>query len=381
MDELWSGVAVAGAPSVEGTLGLTHRGYVLFAFVLPLVAAAILEALIAVRSDAGGRPGLVVAGQCGLAASLLFTAWTRSPWGLTVGLALAGTSSGVACGAAQALLVTASRRDADRVMVRWSLFSAVGDILTPLVTATAVRLGYSYRAAMLAVGVVVCAQCVVSILVLRPSTSQVKAGEQEEDAEPPAETIRQALARARRLPRLWAWLFAAASCTLLDELVVALAVLRLDRDQGVSPALATASGVVFAAGSVVGAALTDRVVARVPRRTVLLTSACACACALAIFLASGSVAAACAALFVVGVTCAPHHPLALAAAYAELPGNPGTVQALGQLFVVLEIGAPLALGVVADRFGLRSALGCLVLQPVAIFVCAVAAGRVGRPRS
>jgi hypothetical protein len=68
----------------------------------------------------------------------------------------------------------------------------------------------------------------------------------------------------------------------------------------------------------------------------------------------------------------------MARAYEELPDRPGTVQALGQLFVAVEVCAPLVLGVVADRFGLRAALACLALQPVMIVLCATVFRRASR---
>jgi hypothetical protein len=77
------------------------------------------------------------------------------------------------------------------------------------------------------------------------------------------------------------------------------------------------------------------------------------------------------ALFFVGVTCAPHHALAFARAYEAMPRNPGTVQAVSQLFVVIDIIAPLVVGAVADHGGLRTALATLAVQPVMIVLCAL----------
>ena len=330
-------------------------------------------------SDIWGRARLVLLGQAALAAALLFTAWTSSPWGLTLGLALAGASSGVACGAAQAMLVTSNRACADRAMVRWSLYGAIGDVLTPLVTATAIALGHSYRVAMAAIALVVGAQCALSAaLVTRTGAGQ----DAPRDPEPAADPLRTAVARAIRLPRLWVWLVAAASSTLLDELVIALAALRLEHDRAALASVATAVAATFSAGAVLGAAVTERVAPRFSRRRVLLSSAALSVLGLAAMLATGSIIASCAALFVLGVSCAPHHPLALARAYDELPDHPGTVQAMGQLFVVIDVAAPLVLGVVADRFGLGVALGCLVVQPAVIATCATfLADRPGEPGS
>lgn len=367
LDELWSGVAFSSAPSIEREFALSHRGYVALVFVGPLLVASVLESAIALLSDAGGRRRLVLSGQAVLAVALGLTAWSRSPWGLSIGLAVAGASSGVACGAAQALLVSANPHDADRVMVRFTLFAAVGDVLTPLVAACAIALGHSYRSGLGAIAVVVAAQCAWMAL----HAAREPSGQTSRVSTPPSEPLRAALARAVRSYRLWAWLFAAAMCTLLDELVVALVALHLERDRGISEAFAAAAPLGFCAGAALGAALTDRVLVRMGRRAVLATSGLLCAVALAGVLARAPVLVSCLTLFLVGITCAPHHALAFAHAYEEMPNNPGCVQAIAQLFIVVDLIAPLALGLVADRFGLRAAIACLVLQPAVIVVCAV----------
>jgi MFS family permease len=190
------------------------------------------------------------------------------------------------------------------------------------------------------------------------------------DATPSPEPLARALARAARSPLLWAWLLTAATCSLLDELVVALSALRLQREQGVSEAVAAGVGAAFAAGAVLGAGITDRAVDRFGRRAVLVGSAAGCALAVGALLASGTPLASCVALFLVGVTCAPHHALAMARAYDQMPGNPGTVQACAQLFVVVDVAAPVALGLAADRFGLDVAIAWLLLQPAVVAACA-----------
>jgi len=385
VDELWSGVAVSGAGSVERELSLSHAGYATFAFALPLVAAAVLEAGVALLSDVRGRAQLMVVGQAALAASLGFLACTTSPWGLTAGLAMAGAASGVACGAAQALLVASSRGEgvsgerARGAMVRWSLYCGVGDVVTPLLTGAALALGHSYRAAMGAIALAVFVQCVASARLVFRGGWQAHDGEtpgreRDEDAEPPPDPLRAALARALRLPRLWAWLFTAASCTLLDELVIALAVLRFEREGVLRGSLATAAAVTFSVGSLVGTAIADRLGSRLSTRRVLIASGALCALALGALFATHGAVASLVALFAVGVTCAPHHPLAFARAYDQLPDRPGTVQAIAQLFVVIDVAAPLALGVVADHSGLGAAVACLGLQPAIVILCALACG-------
>ncbi len=361
---------------MEQELGLSHRAYLTWVFAVPLVVAALLEAGVSIASDRWRRRRVAIAGQAGLAAALLFTAWTRAPWGLAAGLALAGAAGGVACSAAQGLLVASDPRGSDGAMARWALFGAIGDVIAPLVTGGVMAMGGSYRAAMAILAGAVAAQCVALWRSRADEEAPPETGDAPEpsarDSDAPPEPLLAALRRAARSPRLWAWLAAAAACTLLDELGVAVAVLRMQREQGLSDALAATAAVTFSAGSVFGAAWTDRAIARFRPRQLLLASGAACALAVALLLAAGGAPASCVALFALGAACAPHHPLAFARAYHEMPGHPGAVQAIAQLFVAVDVGAPLALGLVADRYGLRAAIGCLFLQPAVIVACAAA---------
>ena len=77
----------------------------------------------------GGADRLVVLGQGVLAAALFFTAWTSSPWGLTLGLAPAGAVERRRLWRGAGTAARVSRDGADRAMVRWSLYGAVGDVL------------------------------------------------------------------------------------------------------------------------------------------------------------------------------------------------------------------------------------------------------------
>ena len=151
-------------------------------------------------------------------------------------------------------------------------------------------------------------------------------------------------------------------CTLLDEIAVALVALRMTRDLGASEALTAASLTAFSLGSLAGAVATDRIVARASVRTVLGVSALASAASLALVIVARSPLQAIAALFVLGASAAPHYPLLKAAAYDAVPGRPGLVNAAAQVFVGLEVALPLAVGLVAARYGLGAALACLAVE-------------------
>ncbi|HMI92387.1 MAG TPA: hypothetical protein VK509_13520, partial [Polyangiales bacterium] len=95
------------------------------------------------------------------------------------------------------------------------------------------------------------------------------------------------------------------------------------------------------------------------------------AIALGAFLAVSSPLAACAGLCVLGAAAAPHHALLMAAAYQLVPNRPGVVSALSNALVPLDVLLPLAIGLLASRFGLATALAALAFQPLVVLATAL----------
>ncbi|HTJ83219.1 MAG TPA: MFS transporter, partial [Polyangiaceae bacterium] len=211
-------------------------------------------------------------------------------------------------------------------------------------------------------------------------------GEGESESESESESEEMPLGRAWALgardARLWLALAATASCTLLDEIVAALAALRAERDLAASEVLATGCLTALAAGSVVGALAADASVRRVAPLRIVLVSCAASLVALAAAAWTSSTVVFLGALALLGAAAAPHYPLMKALAFDRAPGTPGLVNALDRVFIVSEVGLPLALGWVADRWGLAAAMSCLALQPIVVASVAVAlSSRRRAPRS
>lgn len=359
-DELWSGVAIVAAPSVEQEQALDHQGYALLVFAVPFLLSALVEALLSLLSERVPRLLSVRLGLGVLSGSLVLCALVESGVLLALGLALAGASSGLACAAAQAELV-ASALGSERAMARWVLFGALGDVLSPLLVAGLLHAGGSYRAAF---GVVAAwASCVA----LAAHGSAPPNPLRDVDPLPEDEVpLRHALWRGAGHVRLWIWLLGAGACTLLDEIVLALAALRARSELGFSEAAAAACATGLSLGGVVGAWATERLLERCRSKAVLLASAVVCLLALVAVVLASSIGWMAFGLALLGLGAAPQYALLKARAYAALPGRPGIVNALSQVFVVLDIAGPLALGALADAHGLQVALACLALQPIVV---------------
>lgn len=360
-DELWSGVTVVAAPAVEAFHRVGHAQYALWTFAVPILLASLIEVPIALVSDRMSRRALLAGGLGVLALALACCALAEAPWMLALGLSIAGAASGVACGAAQGELVATYPGGTHRAMARWIAFSAAGDALTPPLIAAALWLFGSYRAALWMLAGLLGVQAVVSIW----TRSRVQTCADDDDELPP---LRAAVASAARKPALWMWLFAASSCTLLDEVVVALAALRLDQERGWTTEAIGAVLTGLSTGGVIGALACERLLHHVKPERLLIVSTLCCLGCLWLFTISTSWPLAAAALFLLGLCAAPSYPLVQATAFEIVPGQPGLVHALAQLFVVLEVLLPLAAGAVAQRFGLTAALISLSFEPITILV-------------
>lgn len=393
---------MVAAPEVEREQGIEHGGYALLVFALPLLGSAVLEAALALVSDRYPRRRVAALALLAMSLALVLCALAEAGPVLAIGLGLAGAASGVACAAAQAELVTTSPGGGARAMARWVLFGSLGDVSTPLLVALVLGSGGSYRGAFVAAAALALLQG--GLLAGRgaaagsggeaatagagPSRELALDGEAAHRpdpgaAEPPdpedadAAPLRVALREGLGNRALWRWLGAAGLCTFLDEILVAFAALHAERALGASSALAAACVTGASAGAVIGSWLTEHALGTRRPERVLVGSALGTLLALAAVVSAPSAFWLGVALVGLGAAAAPQYALTKALAYAASPGRPGVVNALAQVFVLVDIVGPLALGALADRFGVTVALGCLAVQPLGVFWLAVSA-RAGR---
>jgi len=129
------------------------------------------------------------------------------------------------------------------------------------------------------------------------------------------------------------------------------------------------------AGAIAGLAAGAALLRRFAPLRVLLASALFCIVSWFAFLSVQSAAAASFWLFVTGALAALQYPIAKAQAYRALPNRSGAVNAVLTLFGVIELPLPIAIGVLADHFGLGLALGTLALQPIGLVLVVVSSRR------
>jgi predicted MFS family arabinose efflux permease len=365
LDELSSGVAPNGSPD------LLHEFHLSFAVaagwtLLAMQLLGALEAPLFALTARWPRRSLLAASQLAMAVTCLCAAASSSVWTLLVALLCYGPCTGIACGTAQSALVDGATGNPERVLSRWALYQSVGDLGAPLLLAGLALVGPGWRAAF-----------VVAAAMALVQAALVRAGPDLPQAMPIAEEDGRLATRGSMRSAIF-WCGAGVLCTLMDETLVSFGALHLD-----SLGATSAQRGLLLAGSTLSAIGALMVVGRVSSRLsgmqLLLGSSAACAAVFGACLMTSSLPLGAALLALTFAFAAPLHPVVSAQAYAALPGRSTAVNVISSLFATVELSIPLALGAIANRFGVRAALAAMILEPVALV--AVAAGALLRVRS
>jgi len=259
----------------------------------------------------------------------------------------------------------------ERALLRWEVAGTLGDLATPSLLAMAAVFATGWRTSFVGVGIAIVAY---SALLWTRTFPVVREASNEADAEP-RRSLRGALVSALREPLLVRWAIGVTLCVLLDEIMVAFASLYLRDVLDLTLAARTSALSAEVGGAMVGLVLGEVALRRFRSVRVLLASALLCTVSWFTFLSVRGAAAASFWLFVSGALAAIQYPIAKAQAYRALPGRSGAVNAVLTLFGVIELPLPIAIGTVADRFGLGVALATLALQPIGLALLVVSMRR------
>lgn len=361
LDELVFGAEEAAWPLIRNDLHLTYWQIGLL-LGLPNFIANFIEPIIGILGDVWKRRVLIVGGGLLFTLALLLTGLAPSFPVLLLAFVLFAPSSGAFVNLAQASLMDSDPGRHEHLMARWTLAGSLGVVIGPLALGGAVLVGLGWRGLFLAFTLFSLA---LTVWAWRYKFSNG----QKADEEPLGfrDGLRKA-AQALRRGVVWRWLILLMfSDFMLDVLLGYLALYMVDV-VGVSPALA---GVAVAAWSIVGLigdALLIPLLERVRGLTYLRFSAAVMLGLYAAFLLLPNFWAKLAALACMGLFNSGWYAILKGQLYSTLPGQSGTVMAVGSVFGLAEALVPTLLGVMAERVGLGPTMWVLLLGPMALLV-------------
>lgn len=366
IDELVSGVPVLTTPLLRSELQLSYAQVGLL-FTVAELAGFVIDPLVNTLSDQWPKRRLLIGGILGLVAGFSLAAVSPSFALLLIGVMIIGATNGVALGLGQALLIDAQPATSLRTMTRWTIMAALGDLLAPLLVATALAAQFGWRTLWGGSALIWLAAAAAIWLQRLPAAHQPTHATTHKVDWP---ALRANLLTGVRNPSLLRWIFLDICPTMLDELFLVFAALFLTDKLGTTPAAASLFLMTPVVGGLGGLALLHSLGARYAPIRLLQGSALVAMAGLVVFLVSRAPVPTLFGLGLTGLGAAFWYPIMAAGAYDSLPGRSGTVRALGSLRKPMEIALPLILGLAAERWGIAWGVGLLLAAPVAVLLLA-----------
>ncbi|MCC6500115.1 MAG: MFS transporter [Anaerolineales bacterium] len=364
LDELVFGVGEVALPLLRDDLRLTYTQIGLLLSV-PGIVAAFIEPFIGILGDVWRRRALILLGGTLFTVSLFMTSASTSFILLLSSFILFNPSSGAFVNLSQANLMDSDTNRHEQNMARWTFAGSLGVLTGPILLGLFVYLGLGWRAtyALLASFSTL---CLLAAWRLLPP---------DKDSSPsfPSMKIvfdgfRLAFSALKR-KEVWRWLLLLEFADLmLDVLFSFLALYFVD----VGKATQTQAGIAVTVWLAMGLITDFLFIPFVDRQkdTVqfLRRTALAELFAFAGFLLIPGFVPKLVFVIFVNLLNTGWYSILQGRLYSSLPGQSASIMAIGAVTDPLAKLLPLALGFLADQFGLGVAMWLLILGPIALLV-------------
>ena len=360
LDEFVYGAREAAWPLIRTDLGLSYAQVGLL-LSLPSVVSSLIEPFLGVLGDVWRRRVLILGGGIVFALALLLTALSRDFLVLLISFVLFYPASGAFVTLSQATLMDTDLTRREQNMARWTFAGSLGVVTGPLVLGTTAMLGLSWRGLFL-----LFAGLTLALLAgaWRAPLANGRSGSEEIGFKEGVVSALQALRRGEVLRWLTLVQF---SDLMLDVLLGFLALYFVDV-VGATPVQASAAVAVWTGAGLLGRLLLIPLLERVRGLRYLRLSTVVELVLFPVFLLMPGVWTKVVLLGLLGLFNAGWYSILQAQLYLTMPGQSGTVMAMGNVFGLVGGLIPLGLGLVAERFDLVVTMWLLLLGPVALLV-------------
>ena len=362
LDELVFGVREAAWPLIRDDLALTYAQVGLL-LSLPNLVASFIEPVLGVLADVWKRRALVLGGGVLFALALLLTAFSEGVVLLMLAFVLLYPASGAFVSLSQATLMDSDPDRHEHNMARWVVAGSVGVVAGSLLIPPAIRLGIGWRGLFLGMAGLT--------IVLVALAWRLPFGGNAAEGRSLSAGFKGGLvdgwhALKRREVLRWLALLE-FSDLMLDVLFGYLALYFVDV-AGVDTGQAALAVAVWAGVGLVGDFLLIPLLERVRGLTYLRISAALELLLYPAFLLIPGLLPKLLLLGLLGLFNAGWYSILQGQLYSAMPGQSGTVMAVGSLFGLVGSLLPLGIGLTAERFGLNAAMWLLLAGPVALLV-------------
>ena len=361
VDELADGARAAALPLIRRDLALSY-GQIGLLVSVPMLFGSLLELPLGVLAGHGRRRRVaVLLGGVVFILSLAGAAAARSFAGLLVAFVVFFPASGAFVSLTQSGLMDADPGRREQHMARWDLAGSAGSVAGPVLLIAVLAAGGGWRSAYL----VLALAATVAWLAVARNPPQPAPVDGDRDRPGAMAAARRALAAPRR-PGVLRWLVLLQVSDLLLDVFTGFLALYLVAVVHATPAQAALGVAIRLGAGLAGDAALIRALRHAGGLSLLRASAAAAAVAFPGFLVVPGLWPKLLLLACVSVITAPWYPVLQAQLYGSLPDQSGVVVSLLSAAGLLGGAAPLAVGFLAQRFGLAWALAGLAAAPLCL---------------
>jgi MFS transporter, FSR family, fosmidomycin resistance protein len=361
VDELADGAKAAALPLIRRDLALSY-GQIGLLESVPLLLGSLLELPLGVLAGHGRtRRAAILLGGVVFILSLAGVAAARSFAGLLVAFVVFFPASGAFVSLTQSGLMDADPARREQHMARWDLAGSAGSVAGPGLLIAVLAAGGGWRSAYLVLALAAAAAW-LGVARSRPQPAPVV---NHQDQVGGMAAVRRALAAPRR-PGVARWLVLLQVSDLLLDVFTGFLALYLVAVVHATPAQAALGVAIRLGAGLAGDAALIRALRHAGGLRLLRASAAAAAVAFPGFLLVPGLWPKLLLLACVSLITAPWYPVLQAQLYGSLPDQSGVAVSLSSAAGLLGGAAPLAVGFLAQRFGLAWALAGLAVAPLCL---------------
>lgn len=364
LDELVYGVGETAWPLIRDDLHLTYTQIGLL-LSLPGIIAAFIEPFIGILGDVWKRRALILGGGIFFTLSLVMTGVSTSFLFLLASFILFFPMSGAFVSLSQASLMDADESRHEQNMARWTFAGSLGVLSGPILLGLFVYLGLGWRGTYAVLAA-------VSVLILLLAFRRVPRDTFESSTFPSFQIVFdgfRAAFNALKRSEVWRWLLLLEFADLMmDVLLSFLAIYFVD----VAQVSESQAGIAVTFWLFLGL-FTDfafiRYIDRQPDSIKFLRlTAAAQLIFFPLFLLIPGFIPKLAVIVLVNFCNTGWYPILQGRLYSSLPGQSASLMAIGAVTTPIAKLFPLLIGLVADQFGLASAMWILLLGPIALLI-------------
>ena len=369
-DEFVFGVREAAWPLVRDDLGLSYAQIGIL-LAVPGLVSSVVEPFLGILGDVWRRRALILGGGAIFALALLLTAFSQDFVLLLVSFTVMYPASGAFVSLSQATLMDLDPSRHEQNMARWNLAGSVGVVVGPLALTALASVQLGWRAAYFGFAGLGLALTLVASRALTPARVEPDAPAAHSLRAPLGRSLKEGWAaalRALRRREVLRWLALLHLGDMTADILLGYLALYFVDVVAVTPAQAGLAVAVWTGTGLLGDLLVVPLLERVRGLRVVRWGAAVQLVLFPVFLLVPGFAAKLVLLALLGLFSLGWYPVLQAQLYSAMPGQSGTVMAVGNIAALVGGLLPLGLGLVAERFDLTATMWLLLLGPLALLV-------------